>query len=720
MNKGKSVRKSETQSHGSKTLVADQCYDRRAAQKSLVFVCSEIELGRVIMRTRIKLPKTLALLLTLIMIYLLMPLEYLKASSPSYTFTDTTSTSQVASNEVEISGNHMVWLASDKSGNKQVYYKNLITGEEKQITDIASPKQSPTITETSNGDIVIIWTDKHNRDVSKRDWDLYAYNLKSGIVTKLNSTDGQYVRPSVSGNIVVWHDPLSYKMYAYDLVKDQETYLGEGRYPVVADQKIVYQIGGEGGLNLFNLTSKETKKILDLPYGEYANWFTFNGRYVLVMQGSIRGEVSYRSIDTSNLSKAPIDLTPVTKPNKTYIYMTIGNNYAAWLEDRNGIAQIIGAHLELGNSFQMTHGTNDQMLYSFSGDQLIMKAENGNLLYRAIIPVYPTVTYSPIKQKSVEKWIGPEGGIVQIETGQAILELPKDIFKEKTLVSIEQNDNVIAQSEKNLKEEQKFMSSAWEINAGSPFSQKSKLTLTYDQNKIIPQQAQKLGIYLYESKNANWRYIGGRVDTAKGAVEAHISEPGNYAVMIYDKKFSDINGHWASQTIEILASRWIVNGTSETQYSPNMQLTRAQFAKMLGAAMGLEPIKPKTATFTDVSTSHWGYEWIEATAQAGWVQGDKGRFHPDDVLTREQMMTMMIRAIGQESDALSLTEAELTALLNFKDANKISKWARSYVALSVKYGFILGANGEVLPIDSSTRAQAAVVTHRLLVYLEEL
>lgn len=60
---------------------------------------------------------------------------------------------------------------------------------------------------------------------------------------------------------------------------------------------------------------------------------------------------------------------------------------------------------------------------------------------------------------------------------------------------------------------------------------------------------------------------------------------------------------------------------------------------------------PGTATFPDVSTSHWAFQYVEALAASGITQGQPdGNFHPADPVTRAQMAAFLARALGLHWD----------------------------------------------------------------------
>ncbi len=79
-------------------------------------------------------------------------------------------------------------------------------------------------------------------------------------------------------------------------------------------------------------------------------------------------------------------------------------------------------------------------------------------------------------------------------------------------------------------------------------------------------------------------------------------------------------------------------------------------------------------------------------------------FEPDlgSGLTREQGITMLIRIMGLEKDALLLEEAEIAKVLEpVPDAQQISDWARAYVAYGIKNNLIAGLpDGSFNPKDA--------------------
>ena len=91
------------------------------------------------------------------------------------------------------------------------------------------------------------------------------------------------------------------------------------------------------------------------------------------------------------------------------------------------------------------------------------------------------------------------------------------------------------------------------------------------------------------------------------------------------------------------------------------------------------------------------------------AKGDStGKFRPHEGLTREQMASMVIRALKDETDA------SVSFLARFKDGNQVSKWAEVDLARAVAKGLISGTDqGFLFPTQAATRDQAAAVIWQL-------
>jgi hypothetical protein len=186
--------------------------------------------------------------------------------------------------------------------------------------------------------------------------------------------------------------------------------------------------------------------------------------------------------------------------------------------------------------------------------------------------------------------------------------------------------------------------------------------------------------------------------------------------------FSDLGDYpWARISIEDLSRRGIINGMGDGRFAPAEPLTRAQFAKMIILALG-EPLNNTNPVprFIDVPKSAWHYAYIEKAAAIGIIKGyPDGTFRPDQVLSRQEMLTIVVQAMGINVEAGDVS-ADL--LVPFAGESRISDWARIYVAHAeyrgiLEHGHLVMESNQGLLFDAqeqAARAEAAVTVYRML------
>ncbi len=165
------------------------------------------------------------------------------------------------------------------------------------------------------------------------------------------------------------------------------------------------------------------------------------------------------------------------------------------------------------------------------------------------------------------------------------------------------------------------------------------------------------------------------------------------------EELTDIKNHWAQKNIEELVASGAVAGYSSGAFKPDNTITRAEFATVLVKAFQLENKGGKT--FLDTA-AHWAKDYIATAAANGVVNGyDAATFGPDDLITREQMAVMIIKAAK-----LVPTAEEI----QFVDSGSISGWARAAMATTTTNGIMKGyPDNTVHPQGSATRAEAVTV-----------
>lgn len=214
-------------------------------------------------------------------------------------------------------------------------------------------------------------------------------------------------------------------------------------------------------------------------------------------------------------------------------------------------------------------------------------------------------------------------------------------------------------------------------------------------------------------------YVPTQFDNVGGATRANFKRKGNsvYTVATRNASFTDMTSHWARNDVTLLASKFIVTGETNRLYSPGKNITRADFAEFIARGIGLDGDRNSATRFSDITVTNSSAAFIGAVSKAGIVEGGTdGRFRPSAAITREEMATMLVRAmnyVGVQAPASS------TALNSFKDRTKVSGWAKSGMEICVTAGFIQGTNTKMInPQSNATRAEAAIMLKRFLEYVE--
>ena len=155
--------------------------------------------------------------------------------------------------------------------------------------------------------------------------------------------------------------------------------------------------------------------------------------------------------------------------------------------------------------------------------------------------------------------------------------------------------------------------------------------------------------------------------------------------------FADVvPGAWYVDAVNYVVANGLMEGTSATTFEPEAQMTRAMFWTILARIDG--------ETITGATWADDAREWAVANNVSDGT-------NPHSPLTREQLVTMLWRYLGELT-----TSGTLTA---FTDAASVSDWAETAMAWAVNEGVITGVTATTLaPQSVATRAQCATILMR--------
>lgn len=189
-----------------------------------------------------------------------------------------------------------------------------------------------------------------------------------------------------------------------------------------------------------------------------------------------------------------------------------------------------------------------------------------------------------------------------------------------------------------------------------------------------------------------------------------------YRAILGNKSFVDTQNNWAKNDINQLASKFIVEGRTDTTFVPEGAITRGEFATFIVKALGLPGDKSSALKYRDITLNTPMSAYIGAASKAGIITGyTDGFFRPNNLITREQMSLMIVRAMDYAGKGVTLNSDALTALQRFTDRKKVSKVALDAVAKATQTGVIQGMTATTfVPAGQATRSQAVVMIKRML------
>lgn len=187
---------------------------------------------------------------------------------------------------------------------------------------------------------------------------------------------------------------------------------------------------------------------------------------------------------------------------------------------------------------------------------------------------------------------------------------------------------------------------------------------------------------------------------------------------------TDIDGHWGEENILWAWHNKILMGVSETEFSPNTNMTRGMLAAAFGRQkMGLD-WRPENGAqslpYRDVKESDYFYNGCYYLYRAKAMMGkSETAFSPNDNITRQELAAVIFRMANYDESKRPGVKYSEENLKKYRDAGSISPWARQSVGWAVDNGILLGDSEMCLnPKGYATRAEVTTMLYRYQRYVE--
>ena len=180
----------------------------------------------------------------------------------------------------------------------------------------------------------------------------------------------------------------------------------------------------------------------------------------------------------------------------------------------------------------------------------------------------------------------------------------------------------------------------------------------------------------------------------------------------WNNPFADVQSDdWYYDAVAYANANGLFSGVTANTFAPDQAITRGMLVTVLYRNEE-NPAVSTASGFADVNAGAYYANAVSWAQANGIVNGySDTEFSPDKLISREEMAAVLERYAAYRNMGLS----GLGNLTQFADQAQISGWARSNVAWAVGAGLLSGRdNGLLDPQGQTTRAEAAAMLQRLL------
>lgn len=178
--------------------------------------------------------------------------------------------------------------------------------------------------------------------------------------------------------------------------------------------------------------------------------------------------------------------------------------------------------------------------------------------------------------------------------------------------------------------------------------------------------------------------------------------------------FDDISpADWYYDSVAYVFKNGLMKGTTDTDFSPELPLTRGMLVTVLHRIEG-SPHVAENSKFTDVDKEVYYANAVNWAKQNGIVNGvTETEFAPDTNITREQIVIILYRYSLLKKHNTDI--GKNTSIAQYNDFPLVSEYAIQAMQYAIESGLIKGdTSGNLNPQGLATRAEIATILHRFM------
>ena len=122
--------------------------------------------------------------------------------------------------------------------------------------------------------------------------------------------------------------------------------------------------------------------------------------------------------------------------------------------------------------------------------------------------------------------------------------------------------------------------------------------------------------------------------------------------MAFAAPVADIKNEKCEDAVNLLMDLGVVSGYEDGTYRPEKIVTRAEMATLIIKALGLNDYAVEKSDFSDMA-GHWADPYVAYASSLGFIAGyPDGTFRPNETVTYDEAVTMMVQALGYKGEYL--------------------------------------------------------------------
>ena len=197
-------------------------------------------------------------------------------------------------------------------------------------------------------------------------------------------------------------------------------------------------------------------------------------------------------------------------------------------------------------------------------------------------------------------------------------------------------------------------------------------------NKNVPAKKEKVQEKYLEAYR--WYVKGndmGMFMPKKGITRAEVAQMFARALE-YDKAMINVNitpytdvdaNAWYYEAVQKTSAAGIFKGSDKGTFMPTREITKAE---LIATIARFQHLSTKAGNTLSLQANHWATAEVEAAYQEGWLDiytNGTAQFAADEVISREEVVTILNRAFGRIADTKYIDDNAHT-MTNFPDATK--------------------------------------------------